>query len=154
MNAKIRQARPSDVAAMHRVRLSVRENRLTSVALSERDYVIAIEDTGRGWVVELQGRIVSFAVGNSVNGSIWALFVEPGHEGKGYGRRLHDIMIRWLWEQGHHHLWLTTEPGTRAERFYLQAGWERAAAAAGGEIRFELKRPISGAQSTREDCRT
>lgn len=126
---------------MHRVRFSVRENRLTSVALSERDYAIAIEETGRGWVIELQVRIVAFAVGNAVNGSIWALFVEPGNEGQGYGRRLHDIMVSWLWEQGHDLLWLTTEPGTRAERFYIEAGWKRAGRALDGEVRFELERP-------------
>jgi N-acetylglutamate synthase-like GNAT family acetyltransferase len=84
---------------------------------------------------------VAFAVGNSVSGSIWALFVEPGNEGKGYGRKLHDIMVTWLWEQGHHQLWLTTEPGTRAERFYGEAGWRRAGVAPGGEVRFEIKRP-------------
>jgi GNAT superfamily N-acetyltransferase len=125
---------------MHRVRMSVQENRLTSVALSEHDYVVAIEETGRGWVVELQGDIVAFAVGNAERGSIWALFVEPGNEGRGYGRQLHDIMVAWLWEHGHQQLWLTTEPGTRAERFYREAGWERVAEAPGGEVRFELKR--------------
>ena len=112
-----------------------------SVTLSEHDYAVAIEETGRGWVVELQGRIVAFAVGNARTGNIWALFVEPGHEGKGYGRQLHDVMVAWLWEQEHNQLWLTTEPGTRAERFYQQAGWERAGSTSGGEVRFELKRP-------------
>ena len=141
MNVSIRQARPSDAAQMHRVRLSVRENRLISVVLSEHDYVEAIESTGRGWVVEQQGVIVAFAVGDSSSGSIWALFVDPGHEGRGYGRRLHDIMVAWLWEQGHDRLWLTTEPGTRAERFYREAGWERVGAVPSGEDRFELKRP-------------
>jgi GNAT superfamily N-acetyltransferase len=126
---------------MHRVRMSVQENRLTSIALSEHDYAVAIDQTGRGWVVELQGNIVAFAVGNSVSGSIWALFVEPSHEGKGYGRRLHDIMVAWLWEQGHHQLSLTTEPDTRAERFYAEAGWKRAGLAPAGEVRFELERP-------------
>jgi GNAT superfamily N-acetyltransferase len=138
---------------MHRVRVSVRENRLTSVALTERDYVIAIEQTGRGWVIELQGEIVAFAVGDSVSGSIWALFVEPGNEGKGYGRTLHDIMVSWLWEQGHHHLWLTTEPGTRAERFYIEAGWKRVGSTATGEVRFELKRPVNEPGSTSEGPR-
>jgi GNAT superfamily N-acetyltransferase len=121
--------------------MSVQQNRLISVALSEHDYAVAIEETGRGWVVELQGEIVAFAVGNSVSGSIWALFVEPGHEGNGYGRQLHDVIVAWLWEQGHHQLWLTTEPGTRAERFYREAGWRRVRADPGGEVRFELKRP-------------
>ena len=149
----IRQARPSDAAAMHRVRMSVRENRLVSVALSEQDYVTAIEETGRGWVVELQGIVVAFAVGNSQVGNIWALFVEPGHEGRGYGRQLHDIMIAWLWEQGHHQLWLTTDPGTRAERFYREAGWQQVGVVQGGEVRFELKRPNNALQATREDGR-
>ena len=125
---------------MHRVRMSVRENRLISRRLSERDYIVAIEATGRGWVVEDEGNIVAFAVGDASNGSIWALFVEPGHERKGYGRQLHDIMVAWLWEQGHDRLWLSTEPGTRAEHFYLAAGWHRAGLTDGGEIRFELQR--------------
>jgi GNAT superfamily N-acetyltransferase len=121
--------------------MSVQENRLTSVVLSERDYIAAVEETGCGWVIELQGTIVAFAVADSVSGSIWALFVEPGHERKGYGRQLHDVMVAWLWESGHHRLRLATEPGTRAERFYLEAGWSRVGAVPGGEIRFELERP-------------
>ena len=117
------------------------ENRLTSVVLSESDYVEAIEERGRGWVVERDGVIVAFAVGDSLSGSIWALFVEPDNEGRGYGRQLLDTMVAWLWEEGHDRLWLSTEPGTRAERFYQRAGWKEVGAAAGGEIRFELKRP-------------
>ena len=128
---------------MHRVRMSVQENRLVSVQLTERDYVVAIERTGRGWVVELDGTIVAFAIGDTTNGSIWALFVEPGHEAKGFGRQLHDTMIAWLWAQGHDRLWLTTEPGIRAARFYEAAGWHRAGTTARGEIRFELQRPAT-----------
>lgn len=48
---------------MHRVRLAVRENRLTS-RITEEDYIPAIEETGRGWVVEVDGGVVGFAVGN------------------------------------------------------------------------------------------
>ncbi|MBM0107752.1 GNAT family N-acetyltransferase [Steroidobacter sp. S1-65] len=128
---------------MHRVRMAVHENRLVSMQLSARDYVVAIEETGRGWVVESEGDIVAFAIGDTVEGSIWALFVEPGHEGKGFGRRLHDVMVEWLWEQGHERLWLTTDPGTRAERFYEAAGWRRVGLSSRGEIRFELARPLS-----------
>ncbi|HEY0940395.1 MAG TPA: GNAT family N-acetyltransferase [Steroidobacter sp.] len=140
MRHLIRQARAADVAAMHRVRLSVQENRLVSTQLTERDYLVAIEATGRGWVLELAGNVVAFAIGNAANGSIWALFVEPGYERRGFGRELHDIMIEWLWEQGHDRLWLSTDAGTRAERFYLAAGWRRAGVTERGEIRFELSR--------------
>jgi GNAT superfamily N-acetyltransferase len=65
---------------------------------------------------------VAFAIGNATYGNIWALFVDPAHERRGHGRRLHDAMVAWLWSQGLRKLWLTTEPGTRAERFYTEAG--------------------------------
>jgi GNAT superfamily N-acetyltransferase len=138
---------------MHRVRMSVKENRLTSIALSERDYVVAIEETGRGWVLELQGSIVGFAIANSENGSIWALFIEPGHERRGYGRELHEVMVAWLWEKGHDQLLLTTECCTRAERFYRKAGWKPVSGASGGELRLELKRPNNALHATHEDVR-
>ncbi len=136
----IREARATDAAAMHRVRMSVHENRLVSVALSESDYLDAIQRTGRGWVAEVDGEIVGFGVGNAETGNIWALFVEPGHEGQGYGRQLHDAMVAWLWESGHARLWLTTDTGTRAARFYEKAGWQRTGPVSGAEVRFELTR--------------
>lgn len=128
---------------MHRVRMAVRENRLVSTSISARDYVAAIESAGRGWVIELDETIVAFAVGNVETGSIWALFVEPEHQGRGYGRQLHDVVVAWLWDQGLGRLWLTTEPGTRAERFYETAGWRRVGAAAHGEVRLELVSPAN-----------
>jgi len=139
----MRQARSADVPAMHRVRMSVLENRLVSRRLSEQDYVDEIEVTGRGWVIEAAGNIVAFAVGNAATGGIWALFVEPVHEGKGYGRQLHDVMVAWLWQQGHERLWLTTGPGTRAARFYEAAGWRQTGITDDGESRYELCRERS-----------
>ena len=138
MSTNLRQARRDDVAAMQRVRMSVRENRLVSTTFGDDAYVEAIEITGRGWVVEVDGDIVAFAVADARDGGIWALFVDPAHEGQGYGRRLHDAMVSWLRAQGFERLWLTTEAGTRAERFYLNAGWQRAGSAAPGEVRLEL----------------
>jgi GNAT superfamily N-acetyltransferase len=138
MNAVVRQAVRGDIAGMHKVRMSVHENKLISTTLTERDYIDAIETTGRGWVIELHGTIVAFAVGDAHSGSIWALFVEPGHEGRGFGRRLHEQMVSWLWQQGLERLWLTTDPGTRARQFYAAAGWQPAGPAAHGEVRLEL----------------
>jgi GNAT superfamily N-acetyltransferase len=125
---------------MQRIRASVTENRLTSRTLSEADYVQAIECHGRGWVVEVDGQVLGFGIANSVTGNIWALFVDPAHEGHGHGRRLHDAMVEWLWTQGQRHLWLTTESGTRAQRFYESAGWHFADRAENGELRYELRR--------------
>jgi GNAT superfamily N-acetyltransferase len=123
--------------------MSVRENRLVHTTVTEGDYIPALESWGRGWVIEAEGEIVAFAVGDTRDGSIWALFVEPSHEGRGFGRRLHDEMVNWLWQEGHDQLWLTTDPGTRAQHFYESAGWKTVGAGAHGEVRLELYRPRS-----------
>jgi GNAT superfamily N-acetyltransferase len=136
--ATIRKADRRDIAGMHRVRLAVRENRLGAV-LDDADYLTAIETTGRGWVVESSGEIAGFAVGNARTGNIWALFVDPRHERRGYGRRLHDTMLRWLFASGVERAWLTTEDGTRARRFYEAAGWRPVGANAIGEVVLEMR---------------
>jgi GNAT superfamily N-acetyltransferase len=123
--------------------MSVRENRLVSTVISETDIQAAIEQHGRGWVVEIDGVIVAFAIGNATSGNIWALFVDPDHERRGHGRQLHDRMLDWLWAQGLKQLWLTTEPDTRAQRFYEAAGWKLAGKTAKGEMRYELHKPSS-----------
>ena len=73
----LRIARAADIPAIQRVRASVRENRLASTVITDDDVRTAIEDTGRGWVIEKDGEVVAFAIGNAVNGNIWALFVRP-----------------------------------------------------------------------------
>ena len=137
----LRLANRADIPGMHRVRVAVRENRLSDPArITEADYIAAMEDLGRTWVIEAGGEVVAFASGY-VAGSVWALFVHPDHEGCGYGRTLHAAMIDWLWSLGHSRLWLTTSPGTRAERFYLALGWQPRGTAPGGEVRLELAAP-------------
>src|SRR5882672_6568934 len=119
----LRKARREDIPAIHRVRMSVRENRLVSTVITEGETREVIERLGCGWVIEAREEIVAFAIGNATNGNIWALFVHPDHERRGYGRQLHDTMVAWLWSRGLQQLWLTTEPNTRAQHFYEAAGW-------------------------------
>lgn len=106
----------------------------------------AIEETGRGWVVEVDGTIVGFAVGNAVTGNIWALFVDPEHERLGYGRYLHEAMVEWLFSCGLKRLWLSTATHTRAQRFYEAAGWLSTGILANGEASYELPRPAATAR--------
>ena len=135
----MRRAVASDLPGIQRVRASVKENRLVSTIISDEDVRIAIEETGRGWVVEEDGDVVAFAIGNGITGNIWALFVRPESEGRGYGRQLHDAMVNWLFAAGLDRLWLTTEPGTRAQRFYEAAGWQHVGTTQSGERRYELQ---------------
>jgi len=120
--------------------MAVHENALVSTALSESDYWRATESDGRGWVVESEGKVVAFTVGKTTDGNIWALFVQPGFEGRGFGRELLATVVSWLWSQGLEQLWLTTGPNTRAAAFYDRAGWSRSTLPESGELRFELRR--------------
>lgn len=136
----LRRAVAADIPGIQRVRASVKENRLVSTTISDEDVRVAIEETGRGWVVEEGGEVAAFAIGDATTGNIWALFVRPESERRGYGRQLHDAMIDWLFAAGLERLWLTTEPGTRAQRFYEAAGWTQAGTSAHGELRYEMQR--------------
>jgi GNAT superfamily N-acetyltransferase len=136
----IRQATRADSAELWRIRHAVTENTLTPGYIDDEDLRREIEDTGRGWVAEEGGQIVGFAIGNARTGNIWALFIDPAHQGQGHGTRLHDTMVAWLWDQGLARLWLTTGSDTRARAFYERRGWQDCGAANRVEHRYELRR--------------
>ncbi len=137
---KIRIASEADVPQMHHIRLNVRENRLLDPSVIQpTDYVPMLSERGRGWVAELGGRIAGFAVADLSRANIWALFVDSDCEGLGIGRMLHDAMLHWMFGKGVPRVWLGTEPGTRAERFYKSAGWQYVEYAR-GEAKYELLR--------------
>ena len=143
----IRTASNDDIGAMHNVRLSVRENRLDDPESVQPDHYRALlGEQGHGWVAEIEGRVVGFAVADLARASVWALFVHPEFEGRGIGRRLHDALLRWLFDAGVDTVRLSTSPGTRAERFYAAAGWRLAGPGAHGEVSYEIsldRRPAS-----------
>lgn len=141
MPAVLRQAVRNDLPDLLRVRYSVSENRPSSRIISDSKVIEALEVSGRGWAIELEGVIVAFAIGNAVTGSVFALFVDPAHQGSGYGRRLHDTVVEWLWSRGLDRIWLNTQAGTRAQRFYERLGWVVRGPVESGELRYELLKP-------------
>jgi GNAT superfamily N-acetyltransferase len=141
MTFSVRVAVKEDVPGMHRVRLGVRENRLLSSAVQEKLYTSEIEHTGRGWVAVENNEVLGFAVGNMFSGNIWALFVDPRHERRGIGRCLQESMILWLFSTGLRRLWLSTDPNTRAQSFYLASGWQFVRILPHGEAMCELHAP-------------
>ncbi len=139
----LRQLVPADIAGVWRVRYAVQENRLTSTTIDDEELLQQSQTSGRGWVIEIDGEIRAFAIGNAETGNIWALFVDPAYEGRGYARRLMAELVQWLWSQSLQRLTLSTDPGTRAEAFYRRAGWHPLGLNTAGEMRFELLRTES-----------
>ena len=83
-----------------------------------------------GTLMELQAKSGQANVGT----------VRQTAEGFGFGRRLYDTMLEWLFTSGAEQVWLSTEPGTRAERFYVAAQWQPCGRDANEEARYSMSR--------------
>jgi len=141
-----RRATSADIAEMSRIRLAVRENALSNPArITPQMYEDYLERRGRGWVALRDGEIVGFAYGASEDGSIWALFVDPRHEGQGAARGLMKLVVEWLFALGHERLHLGTQANSRADRFYAAQGWTRGGMIDDCEVAYTLERaPLGG----------
>ncbi len=140
----LREATVDDIPAIQFVRNAVQENRLSDPGrVTDKDVRQYILHRGKGWVYVHEGRVVGFAIGDLQDANIWALFVLPEAERMGIGRQLHDTMVNWMFAKGIGTLWLSTDPGTRAEAFYRNAGWIEKGKTNSGEVYFELSRPRS-----------
>ncbi len=128
-----------DIPEIQIVRNSVKENMLSDPALvpdaAVKEY---LSRRGKGWVCEIQGLIVGFAIADLQDNNIWALFIHPDNEKKGIGMTLQNLMLDWYFLQNKKFVWLSTGPGTRAEKFYLQSGWKVTGIYGKGETKFEM----------------
>ena len=135
-----REALVADIKQIQIVRHSVKENRLSNPALvTDEDCEEYITLRGKGWVCEIDNTLVGFAIADLEEHSIWALFVHPEHEGRGIGKKLHGMMLDWYFAHTKDKVWLSTAPGTRAERFYRMRGWKEAGIQKNREMRFEME---------------
>jgi GNAT superfamily N-acetyltransferase len=134
-----REARLEDIAGIQRVRNLVKENQLSDPNLvPDRDVADYITRRGKGWVCEMDRTIVGFSIVSVTGRNVWALFIQPGYDKRGIGKRLHDDMLNWYFSQTNETIWLSTAPGTRAETFYRVAGWQEAGMTKSGEVKFEM----------------
>lgn len=132
-----REAKTADIKQIQVVRNAVKENRLSDPSrVTDSDCEEFIRIRGKGWVCEVQGRIVGFAIADLRENNIWALFVHPEFEGMGIGKQLHDTMLDWYFSQTKTAVWLGTMPNTRAETFYRKRGWTEVGSHGNGEIKF------------------
>jgi Acetyltransferases len=135
-----RVAHTNDIPQLSDIRLSVKENVLSNPALvTEKDYIDYLTVRGRGWVCEINGTIVGFSIGDLQDNNVWALFIQPGYEGKGIGRELMRLLLQWYFANTNKPIWLSTAPDSRAEKFYRKYGWQETGQTKNGELVFELR---------------
>lgn len=136
-----REATVADIPAMAAIRLEVAENALTDPSLVTRGmYHDYLTSAGRGWLCEVNRRVVGFSIAVRDRAIIWALFVHPQFEGRGIGQQLLSRAVDWLFEEGVEVISLTTDPDTRADKLYQAAGWQRGEHIENGEVRYRLSR--------------
>lgn len=140
---QIRVAVPADIPAVFEVRTSVRENHLSlaelaALGITPQTLPAMLAGDGRGWVAEEGGQVAAFAMADAAEACVFALFVRPGHEGRGLGRALLAEAERWLAARGCGQAWLLTEgdPATRANGFYRHLGWHNEGLQPDGQNRY------------------
>jgi GNAT superfamily N-acetyltransferase len=135
-----REAITADIPQLQFIRHAVKENILSDPSLvTDHDCALYLTERGKGWVCETHGQVVGFAILDLKEHNVWALFLLPEFEGQGIGKQLHHIMLDWYFQQTHEPIWLGTDPGTRAEKFYRKQGWREVGIHAGSELKFEMR---------------
>ena len=133
-----RQAIPEDIPQIQIVRNSVKENQLSNPNLIPDELVEEfITKRGKGFVCEIDDKIVGFSIVDFVENNVWALFLLPDFEGKRIGKKLHQLMLDEYFSKTKETIWLSTEANSRAEIFYKKQGWKNAGFH-GNEVKFEM----------------
>jgi ribosomal protein S18 acetylase RimI-like enzyme len=125
-----REIQARDLPRIFAVRLATWHNdngreELTRLGITPESVRQRLAESHRGWLCEVDGRTVGFAMGDGQTGEMWVIAVLRECEGRGIGRRLLRLVEDWLASEGWQEIWLTThtDEGVRAVGFYRQAGW-------------------------------
>lgn len=137
-----------DLPAVFAVRLSTVENAITAWELEEAYGITpaSLAETMRshvqGWLCEVDGAVVGFAMADRSNGEVQVVAVLPSHERRGIGRTLLAMVCDWLFAEGHAEIWLRAnpDPGIRATGFYRALGWRATGQNMGEDQVLTLKR--------------
>ncbi len=126
----IRGIESTDLPEIIEVRGLTRENPfsrddLRKLGITEESVAEMLRITHRGWLCELDGKIVGFAMGDGKIGEFWVIAVLPEFEGRGIGSQLLAAIEGWLSSEGWSEFWLWTssDKNRRAFGFYTRHGW-------------------------------
>lgn len=129
---KIRAIEIADLPTIFEVRIATWHN--PNGAEELRQFGITIESVARmldegshrGWLCDIDGQTVGFAMGDRTSGEMWVIAVLKGFEGQGIGRELLKHVDDWPAAGGWSEIWLTTDVDEtlRAVGFYRHLGWQ------------------------------
>ena len=136
-----REAKVTDIDGYMKVSMAVKENVIMNPALVPREDNIAyLTLYGKGWVCEVDSKIVGFSIVGLIQKNVWALFVSPDYEELGIGSALHDIMVDWYFSQTSEKIRLDTKQNTNAAVFFERKGWTKVGLHDNDNIKFEITR--------------
>ena len=125
-----REIRPDDMDAIFELRIATWHNdrgreELVQMGITHASVREMLSESHRGWLCEVDSRIVGFAMGNHRTAEMWVIAVLREYEGQGIGRRLLGLVEMWLFSNGWDEIWLTTDLDStiRAVGFYHHLGW-------------------------------
>ena len=141
---KLRPARPIDAETLFDIRCSVVDNYQSREELTGLGITVqSVKDMIEGGdyittIAEEDGQPVGFSMAQISDCYVFACFVRPEFEGKGFGRALMDSAEEGLRRGGVQDAWLSTgpEPELRAAGFYLHLGWHKDGYLDDGQIVF------------------
>ena len=139
MPATIRRATDADRDRISEIRFAVKENILRDRSRVTYDMVTWFIENPGIWLWEENGKVLGFSAADTRDGTIFALFIDPRHEGRGIGRALFAAVCEALVHAGFRTLTLSTDPDTRAANFYRAAGWRERGRTPEGALIFECR---------------
>lgn len=126
-----REIQSADMSAIFDVRVATwhhdrgREE-MTELGITPEAVRSLLKNSHRGWLAEIDSKVIGFAMGNKDNGEMWVIAVLAEYESRGIGKHLLGLVETWLFEAGWEEIWLTTDmdEAFRAVGFYRHLGWE------------------------------
>ena len=129
---KIREIQPDDMSAIFDVRVRTWHNEngeaeMTRMGITHESVrAMLAAGSHRGWLCEIDGEVVGFAIGDRTSGELWVIAVLSDFECRGIGQQLLTRVEGWLRAEGWDEIWLTTDVDEtlRCVGFYRRLGWE------------------------------
>ena len=147
---RLREIEKTDIKDILDIRVSTKENHfsmtdLAEVGVTPESIAEWLEGSVKGWLCEISGKTVGFALADSKTGEVLVVACYPEYEKRGIGKALMLKVHDWLWSYDHDEIWLWSDPdpSIRAYGFYRKLGYTPTGANKGRDELLKLKRSES-----------